>query len=347
MNVGLRCLKQRVGIFCITVLFLFFCTAADAKVKSIDYSRGENWAYEDIGANKPVDLFIVAPTVDFGTKEKLNMDMADTKMRGNFLGALNMERGIYEDNCRMYAPYYRQVTLSYYEMGLEGKNEKDRANAYRLAKNDVEAAFDYYLKNYNQGRGIVLAGFSQGSQLVIELMKVVAADKNLQKRVVAAYCPGWVLTKHDVERYKLKPALGAKDLGCIVSFNSEAVNIKDSMMVPADSKGKIYAINPLNWRTDSVPASPLLNKGACFTDYQGNIKKEIPYLTGAYLDRERKTLKVTGVTPKEYPPVLPLFGTGVYHLYDYQFFYRNLQANVADRVAAYSQANIAPIHVVK
>ena len=73
MNVGLRCLKQRVGIFCITVLFLFFCTAADAKVKSIDYSRGENWAYEDIGANKPVDLFIVAPTVDFGTKEKLNM----------------------------------------------------------------------------------------------------------------------------------------------------------------------------------------------------------------------------------------------------------------------------------
>jgi len=65
------------------------------------------------------------------------------------------------------------------------------------------------------------------------------------------------------------------------------------------------------------------------------------------LDRERKTLKVTGVTPKEYPPVLPLFGTGVYHLYDYQFFYRNLQANVADRVAAYSQANIAPIHVVK
>jgi len=349
MNVVLRCLKQRVGVFCVTVLLLLFYTSAFAQVKSIDYSRAENWAYEGIGVDKPVDLFIVAPTVDFGTKEKLNMDITDTKMKGNFLGALNMERGIYEDNCRMYAPYYRQVTLSYYEKDLDEKNEKDsaKAKAYRLAKNDVKAAFDYYLKNYNQGRGIVLAGFSQGSQLVIELMKSVEADKRLQKRVVAAYCPGWRLTKQDVERYKLKPALGAKDLGCIVSFNSEAVNIKDSLMVPADSTGKIYAINPLNWRTDSIPASPLLNKGACFTDYQGNIKKEIPYLTGAYLDRERKTLKVTGVTSQEYPPVLPLFEPGVYHLYDYQFFYRNLQANVADRVTAYCQANIATIHVTK
>ncbi len=340
MKVSLGCIKHRLGFFCIIVLVLFFCVPAGAHEEPTDYSIGENWAYEGIGADKPVDLFIVAPTVDFGTKKKLNIDIADAKTKSKFLGALNMERGIYEDNCRMYAPYYRQVTLSYYEKCLEGNNDGDSVKAYRLAKNDVKAAFDYYLKNYNQGRGIVLAGFSQGSQLVIELMKEVAADKELQKRLVAAYCPGWALTKSDVERYGLKPALGAKDLGCIISFNSEAVNIKDSLMVPAASSGQLYAINPLNWRTDGLPAPSFLNKGACFTDYQGNIKKEIPYLTGAYLDRERKTLKVTGVTSKEYPPGLPLFEPGIYHLYDYQFFYRNLQENVTDRVSAYCQGNM-------
>lgn len=339
MKLGLRSFKQLLGIFCITVLLLFVCVSAGAQAPLIDYSLEENWAYMGIGADKPVDLFIVAPTVDFGTKEKLNMDMTDTKIKSNFLGALNMQRGIYEDNCRMYAPYYRQVTLSYYEKYLEGKNDRASDRAYSLAKNDVKAAFDYYLKNYNQGRGIVLAGFSQGSQIVIELMKVVAADKSLQKRVVVAYCPGWALTKQDIEMYKLKPALGAKDLGGIVSFNSEAIHVNNSMMVPAASKGQIYAINPLNWRTNSLPASALLNKGACFTDYEGNIIKEIPYLTGAYLDQERNTLKVTDVTSKEYPPVLLLFESGVYHLYDYQFFYRNLQDNVAERVAAYCQGD--------
>jgi hypothetical protein len=37
----------------------------------------------------------------------------------------------------------------------------------------------------------------------------------------------------------------------------------------------------------------------------------------------------------DYPPVLDIFSDGVYHLYDYQFFYRNLQENVTQRIANY------------
>ena len=58
-------------------------------------------------------------------------------------------------------------------------------------------------------------------------------------------------------------------------------------------------------------------------------------MTGAYIDPERGSLKVTDVTPEEYPPQLSVFTDGVYHLYDYQFFYRNLQENVAVRVDSY------------
>ena len=83
------------------------------------------------------------------------------------------------------------------------------------------------------------------------------------------------------------------------------------------------------------PADKAENLGACFTDYSGAIVTEIPQLTGAYIDETRGTLKVPDVNPEDYPPVLSLFDQGVYHLYDYQFFYRNLQENVGERLAAY------------
>ena len=46
-------------------------------------------------------------------------------------------------------------------------------------------------------------------------------------------------------------------------------------------------------------------------------------------------MKVTDVTPLEYPAGLSIFEDGVYHLYDYQFFYRNLEENVGVRIEAF------------
>lgn len=104
-------------------------------------------------------------------------------------------------------------------------------------------------------------------------------------------------------------------------------------MIPEGTKTN--AINPLNWKTDSTPADKTLNKGACFTDYDGKITKEVANLTGAYIDSSRGALKVTDINPEDYPPGLDIFEDGIYHLYDYQFFYRNLQENVAVRIDAY------------
>lgn len=74
-----------------------------------------------------------------------------------------------------------------------------------------------------------------------------------------------------------------------------------------------------------------------FTRYDGSIRKEVPHLTGAYLDPVRGTLKVTDIDAAAYPPVLELFKPGEYHIYDYQFFYRNLQSNVIERIDAYQR----------
>ena len=98
-------------------------------------------------------------------------------------------------------------------------------------------------------------------------------------------------------------------------------------------------IEPLVYMGISAVVNKALNDGACFTDYDGNIVNEVPQLTGAYIDETRGALKVTDIISEEYPPVLSIFDSGVYHLYDYQFFYRNLQKNVSDRVAKYIEIN--------
>ena len=63
-------------------------------------------------------------------------------------------------------------------------------------------------------------------------------------------------------------------------------------------------------------------------------------MTGAYIDPVRGTVKVTDVDKADYPPGLDLFKPGEYHIYDYQFFYRNLQGNVRDRIDMYWQWNV-------
>lgn len=152
--------------------------------------------------------------------------------------------------------------------------------------------------------------------------------------LVVCYAIGWRITQEELAAYPhLRFAEGEQDTGVIIAFNSEAEDVNDSLLVPAGTKS--LCINPLNWRTDGAPADKAENLGACFTDYSGAIVTEIPQLTGAYIDETRGTLKVPDVNPEDYPPVLSLFDQGVYHLYDYQFFYRNLQENVGERLAAY------------
>lgn len=321
-------MKRTVALVMVAVLMVLCCACAP-KADTTDYRLDENWAYFAEGEGKAADLFLICPTVDMGSDGEFNMSMEDTETKESFLGALNMERGIYEDSATMYAPYYRQMTFPAYSL-----TEEEMEPYLEIAYRDVAAAFEYYFEHCNEGRPLILAGFSQGSQLLLMLLEEYFDDPAYSDRLVAAYCIGWRITEADLEKYPhLKMAQGAEDTGVIISFNTEAEGIEESLVVP---KGvKTLGINPLNWKTDSTPADRTLNKGACFTRYSGEIKREEAQLTGAYLDEARGTLRVTDVVASDYSS--SLFPDGVYHLYDYQFFYRNLQENVALRLERFLQ----------
>lgn len=301
-----------------------FCSLASAQEP--DYADKGSWAYWRVGENKPADLFIVCPTVDLGTGGNKNMNLADNEAKKNFYGALNMERGIYEQHCRMYAPYYRQAVLADYDLPI-----KEAEPYFNLAYKEVRAAFVYYMQHENNGRPFVLAGFSQGAEMCLRLLKEFGNEDFVKNNMVACYAIGWRFTPQEAEEYPyIQPAKCADDLGKVIIFNSEAPEVTSSLMVPHGEKS--FCINPLNWRTDGTMADKALNSGACFTDYSGSIKREVPQLTGCCIDTERGVLKVTDIDKKQYPPVLSIFTDGIYHLYDYQFFYRNLQQNVGLRI---------------
>ena len=295
----------------------------------VDYSDMSNWAYWNEGVDTTADVFFVCPTVDMGRDGNLVADITNEKYRNSFIGAINMELGIYIGQTTIFAPYYRQATFPVYNL-----SEEEREVYLDFAYEDIKDAFIFYAEQTIPSRPLILAGFSQGADLIIRLMKDLFDEPEYQRRLVAAYAIGWKLTEDEVKEYPhLIPAQGETDTGVIVAFNSEDPEVTSSLIVGENEK--TYAINPLNWKTTSEVADKSLNKGACFTNYSGEIKEEIPALTGAYLDEKRGTLKVTDVDKEKYSS--SMFDEGVYHLNDYQFFYRNLKENVNTRIGAYCE----------
>ena len=322
--------KRLIRITALAVLS-FLIISCQSAGKSPDYSDPASWAYFAEGKDKDADLFLICPTVDMGEEGNLNMSMDDDEAKSSFIGALNMERGIYDERTEMYAPFYRQMTFPVYQ-----ERKAEEGEYLDTAYSDVKDAFIYYMEHINGGRPFILAGFSQGAQMVLLLLEDLFDEPALQDSLIAAYCIGWKVTKEDLDAYPhLRMAKGEYDTGSIISFNSESVETEDSIIIARGTK--TLGINPLNWRTDSVKADKALNNGACFTDYSGSIVKEVPNLSGAYLDPERGTLKVTDVDSKDYSS--DLFPDGVYHLYDYQFFFRNLEENVSDRIDSWMDEN--------
>lgn len=318
---------NQVRLWLITVIFsCLLAVQLTAAAAVTDYNDQSNWAYWRLGDGKQADCFLVCPTVYSGGEEQYNLPPG--MKPETFVGALNMERDIYAASCTLYAPYYQQAALAAYKLP-----PKQAQPYFALAYEDVRAAFQYFLTKTAADRPLVLAGFSQGADMCLRLLQEFGADAGLQKRLVACYAIGWRVTDKVLRRYPwLRMAQGAEDTGVIISFNTEAAEVSNSLLLPRGVRAK--AINPLNWRTDGVRASALRNAGACFTDYNGSVVREIPYITGAYLDLERGALKVDAkITAEAYPPVLDIFTSGVFHLYDYQFFFRNLQSNVALRTA--------------
>ncbi|MBI9111301.1 DUF3089 domain-containing protein [Maridesulfovibrio ferrireducens] len=289
-----------------------------------DYSKNISWASKPVNPQKSVDVFYVYPTIYPKTSPK-NMDIFDKTLRSDVQGLLKAQAGVFSGSANLFAPYYRQVTFAC----LDPKQDMMLNSYFRIGADDVHRAFDYYLNFLNNGRPFILAAHSQGSVVMLDLIRSRFKDPKLQNALVAAYLIGYSVTDEDLKNYPwIKPAQKADDTGVVISWNTQAPGATGS---PVLRPGAI-CINPLTWTTDETPADKSLNLGAVFfDDFKGTIIREVPHYTGARVDKKIGALITTPPEKVE----IGHFPKGVLHKFDYAFWYRNIEKNVQDRIKSY------------
>ncbi len=132
--------------------------------------------------NPPIDCFYVYPTVSTETTGN-----SDLQINGPEKSVVNAQFARFASRCRLYAPMYRQVTLTALRAMIAGKPiPVDRELGY----NDVLAAWNDYLAHDNKGRGFVLIGHSQGSGVLTQLIKNEIDGKPIQSQLISAILMG-------------------------------------------------------------------------------------------------------------------------------------------------------------
>ena len=276
-----------------------------------DYASDAAWYVNDRGG--AVDLFYISSTETFdsrvGRRTVHFAQAADSAacpgMRAEMAGVDRILGG----DLNFYSPFYRQVSMETYA-------DTDLIDSrFPIAMDDVRRAFRYYVDHLGGGRPFVLAGFSQGAEALVELLKEL--PDSLRNRMVAAYVIGWKITAEDLASAPaIQPAQGPDDTGVTVCYNSVDAPENASPLV---SGGNTVAINPVNWCTDATPA--VLFDSLTVT-----------------LDPETKLLLVDGYEGTGYA-WKPYFQDGCYHTFEIRWYGGSLRQNIADRAQAWLDNN--------
>lgn len=331
-----------------SLFFMFFCgqisqaqldsgSFEDSPVPTQpDYSKMQNWAAhpakddpsdiiprplrkQTTNLSEQVDVFFLHPTIFTEAPENeynWNADVADGKMnKAVDQSTIKLQASVFNQAGKIYAPRYRQAHLrSFFHPHLEEGNK-----ALALAYTDVIKAFKYYLEHYNNGRPFILAGHSQGSRHLLNLLKEMVDGQPLQKQLIAAYIVGWGVDK---DSFKEIP-LGTKSdqIGCFLTWRTYNKNYMPDWVSNND-----VCVNPLTWTNEATYAPYTKNDGA--------ILRNINLVRKRLFDAE-----VHGPVLWVGKPNLFLVGKLLqrdnYHVGDYNLFYLNVRKNAIERAKRY------------
>src|SRR5262249_36428025 len=136
-------------------------------------------------ANPPIDCFYVYPTIS--GERTINADLT-IGFRERAVALTQAAR--FSQVCRVYAPVYRQITLS--ALNHPGRI---RLRHELIAYRSLPEASRTYLAHYNEGRGIAFIGHSQGVVLLIRLLQHhLDGSPSLRRRLVSALLLGGNVT---------------------------------------------------------------------------------------------------------------------------------------------------------
>jgi len=318
MNIGVR-------MVCAAAVVLAFAQCGvgnggiasngDALPPEPDYSDTTQWYITDRHGKADLFYVISTETGDYTLDDSITYHYANTyndSVRGPLLGEMKGVERLVCGEMNFFSPYYRQCSMQSYT--------SDSMTLARMPvpTEDVRRALDYYLKNKNDGRPFVLAGYSQGAIILLDLVKEL--DDEAYSRMVALYAIGATVSKEMLEENKdrIKAARCADDTGVTICYNS----VRDNKCALKFLEESAVAINPVNWCVDSTPAT-LITEPSPLRFGKGQKKDTLT----VHLDTVTGLLNVSGFTGKDY--VLPLIGReGNYHSREVWLYRNQLKDNM-------------------
>jgi Protein of unknown function (DUF3089) len=187
-----------------------------AIVKASGKTSTEHWKP---GRHPKFDCFYVYPTISsdpLGNSDLVpdpDAELFVVRQQAARLGTV----------CRVFAPVYRQVTLTALIALLGGQNVAvDRELPYA----DVVDAWKHYIANDSQGRGVVLIGHSQGAGILTSLIQnEIDPSPVLRDRLVSAMLLGTSLQVPDGQDVggdfaNIPLCHSPHDTGCAISYGS-------------------------------------------------------------------------------------------------------------------------------
>jgi hypothetical protein len=271
-----------------------------------------------------VDVFFLHPTI-YTTKIKdsnLNVDIDDAYLNAKTdYSSILYQGSVFNQHARIYAPRFREAHISAYFP----KDTLAALKAFDLAYEDIKAAFEYYLKNYNSDRPIIIASHSQGTTHALRLLKDYFENKPLQKQLVAAYLVGMAIPKNFFSSMKM--CEDSTQTGCICGWRTFRKGFRPSYVIA--EKDFSLVTNPITWKTTNEYASRKMHSGSVLYKFNKIYKKT----TDARIYEG-----VIWVKRPKFPWSF-LYSTKNYHVGDINLFYINMRNNIELRVMNYIEKN--------
>jgi hypothetical protein len=285
--------------------YTFKSTDGKPQYGRLDYWAAHPWKWDPSDSipqplvhewrDSTVDVFFLHPTTftkkRFKKISNASIDDAYLNAKTDY-SAILYQASVFNQQCRVFAPRYRQAHIN----NFFKKDKEKAALAFEQSYKDIKASFEYYLRVWNGGRPIIIAGHSQGSFLAERLLKEYFEKTVLKNKLVAAYIIGWPVPKEYFS--SLKMCEDSIQTGCICSWRTLKKNFVPYYL--KKENGNAYVTNPLTWTTTDAQIS------------NGFLYVKKPKFPGSFLYLTRN-----------------------YHIGDINLYYINLRENVSRRIAMF------------
>ena len=333
-------MKKRLAVFMVFIMLISSSAfASETGNGSTDYSDMNNWLSFGGDKSKAADIFVIYPTVTYGTgdADRPYVRLENGAMRVIASFWLREAGDTFASSANVYAPFYRQLN----GVDLESMNNRAFAsNTNKTPRDDVFAAFDYYLTHVNKGeRPFILFGHSQGAHLAAELATTLLGSQKYRKHnknLIAAYAIGCSVDASQIAKNPgLKFSRRGDDTGVILSWNTTAPSEAESQAYRNFVTWKPGALmtNPVTWKTDETPATALENKASRVILPDNISFRMVEGYAGAVIDKKRGVLIATAVDESLYPSANAIISR--FHRYDIAFYHDSIKQNIKDRIAAF------------